>query len=143
MSIWKQPLTLEILQKRQKNSLSEHLGIVFTEIGDSFLKATMPVNEATRQPYGILHGGASAALAETVASIGANYCLASNQGRCVGMEININHLRPVSSGWVVAKTYPLHIGKKTQVWQIEISKEKENHLIAVGRMTAAVISPSS
>jgi 1,4-dihydroxy-2-naphthoyl-CoA hydrolase len=104
MKIWVTPISLEVLQERSKNYLSDHLGIVFTEIGDDFLAATMPVDKRTLQPFGILHGGSSCVLAETVGSAAANFCIDQSSKVCVGLEINVNHLKPVKTGPV--KDYP-------------------------------------
>jgi 1,4-dihydroxy-2-naphthoyl-CoA hydrolase len=118
--IWRVPATPEQLMERSRNTLAEHLGIRITEIGPDYLRATMPVNSHTHQPNGILHGGASVALAETVGSLAANFCVDITKYVCVGQEINANHLRPVASGLVTATARPFHIGGKSQVWGIEI-----------------------
>src|SRR5664279_1879456 len=110
MAIWKSPITLDQLTERSKDTLMEHLGIEYLEIGDDYLKARMPVDSRTRQTAGILHGGASAALAETVGSIAAGMCVDRERKRIVGLEINANHIRPVASGWVTAITTPIHVG---------------------------------
>ena len=137
-SIWQTPFTLEEINARAKGTLSEHLGIEFTEIGTHHLSATMYVDHRTIQPMGALHGGASCALAETVGSAAANFCVDSSFYVCVGLDININHIRSVRSGKVVAIATPLHLGKSTQVWEIKIYEE-ENKLISAGRLTMAVI----
>lgn len=117
----------------------EHIGIEITEIGDDYLKASMPVDHRTVQPMNILHGGASVALAESLGSIGAYLTVDISKYHCVGMEINANHLRPVPSGKMVyAIAKPVHLGHKTQVWSIEITSE-ENKLVCVSRITMAVI----
>ena len=116
----------------------EHLGIEFTEIGDDFLKAKMPVDAKTHQPLGFVHGGATAALAETVASAAANYCVGKDQV-CVGLDLNINHIRPVKEGFVIASTTALHLGKRTQVWEIKIVNEA-GQLVSAARLTIAVIA---
>ncbi len=138
MKIWVTPLSLETLQERSKNSLSEHLGIVFTEVGDDYLKATMPVDRRTLQPFGILHGGSSCVLAETVASAAANFCIDQSHKVCVGLEINVNHLKAVKVGPITAIARPFHLGKTTQVWEIKIFN-LQNQLTAVSRLTLAVI----
>ena len=138
MSIWFQKFTIELLNERGKNTLSEHLGIKFVEIGDEYLKATMPVNQYTIQPIGILHGGANVVLAETIASTAANCVINIDTHFCVGLEINANHLRSVKSGLVTATTHAIHIGNKTHVWHIDIVDE-HNKKSCVSRMTACVL----
>jgi 1,4-dihydroxy-2-naphthoyl-CoA hydrolase len=135
-SIWKSHLTLEDLQKRCENSLVDHLGIVFTEKGENYLVAEMPIESHHKQFTNILHGGASAVLAETVASAAAYCALDPKTHTCVGLDLNINHLKPVHSGKLTAKTFPNHIGKTTQVWTIEI-RDGEDRLIAISRLTVA------
>ncbi len=137
MSIWKNPISLEQVEQLAKNTMIEHLGIVITEIGDDYLKASMPVGANTHQPMGILHGGAAVALAETIGSFAAQ--MAAAPGRyCVGLEINANHLRSVRSGMVYAVTRPIHIGRSTQVWDIRISDE-EGRSVTASRLTVAVL----
>ncbi len=136
-SIWHVPVTVKILNNRAKNSLSEHIGIEFTELGDDFLAATMPVDERTKQPFGILHGGASCVLAETVASAAANFCIDNTQKVCVGLELNINHIKPVKSGVITGTARPVHLGKTTQVWEIKITQD--TLLTALSRLTLLVL----
>lgn len=136
--IWNGPISLDEINRRCRNTLCDHLGIEFIEIGDEHLSAQMPIDQRTKQPMGILHGGASCALAETVGSAAANYCIDQNLKVCVGLEINVNHLRPVLSGNVVGIARPIHLGKMTQVWEIKIYDEKKQ-LNAVSRLTMAVI----
>ena len=124
--------------ERSRNTLAEHLGIRVTEIGPDYLCATMPVNSHTHQPMGILHGGASVALAETVGSLAANLCVDVQKSTCVGQEINANHVRPVASGLVTATARPFHIGARSQVWGIEIRDENDK-LVCVSRITMAVV----
>ena len=131
-------ITVESLNDRQKNSLGSHLGMEVTEIGDHYLIMKMPVDARTIQPYGLLHGGASMALAETAGSIAANLTLADHL-ICVGLDINGNHLKSVTSGFVYAKAVPLHIGRTTQVWEIKITDQNEK-LICIARFTAAIIN---
>lgn len=119
-----------------------YLGILFTEIGEDFLTAQMPVNEKTKQPIGILHGGANVVLAETVASTAANAVIDLTQYYCVGLEINANHIRSVNSGLVTATTRPVHLGRTTQIWHIEIFNESVKQT-CISRMTAAVLQRSS
>lgn len=139
MSIWFQEFSIEELNKRGENTLSELLGIQFTEIGDDSLTATMPVNERTRQPIGILHGGANVVLAETIASTAANAVIDLNHYYCVGLEINANHIRSVKEGLVTAVSSPVHLGRTTQVWQINIFNEAGKQTCS-SRMTASVVA---
>jgi 1,4-dihydroxy-2-naphthoyl-CoA hydrolase len=136
--IWKVQATPEQLRERSRNTLAEWLDIRVTEIGPDYLRATMPVNSHTHQPQGILHGGASVALAETVGSLAANLCLDMTKYVAVGQEINANHLRPASSGLVTGTARPYHIGGKSQVWGIEIRDENDK-LVCVSRITMAVV----
>lgn len=138
MSIWRTPASVEQLQQHSRNTLVEHVGIRVTEVGPDFVRATMPVNSHTHQPMGILHGGASVALAETVGSLAANMCVDPDLHVCLGQEINANHLRPVSSGIVTATARPYHIGRRSQVWHIEI-RDQSNKLVCVSRLTMAVV----
>jgi 1,4-dihydroxy-2-naphthoyl-CoA hydrolase len=137
MSIWKNPISLEQVRQLAKNTMIEHLGIVITEIGDDYLKASMPVSAHTHQPMGILHGGATVALAETIGSFASQMAAAPGQ-QCVGLEINANHLRSVRSGLVYAVASPIHIGRSTQVWDIRISDE-EGRSVTASRLTVAVL----
>ncbi|PIS03417.1 MAG: esterase [Chlamydiae bacterium CG10_big_fil_rev_8_21_14_0_10_42_34] len=136
--IWKMPVSIDEINHRCRNTLCDHLGIEFTHIGDDHMTARMPVDRRTNQPMGIVHGGATAALAETVASAAANYCVDTSKV-CVGLDLNINHIRGVRSGFVLATAKPLHLGKTTQVWEIKIMNEAEQ-LISAARLTVAVIS---
>lgn len=131
-------ISLNELNGLSKGTLAETLNIEFVEITKSYLVAKMPVDHTTKQPFGVLHGGASMALSETVGSIGGICCLDKTKQYCVGLEINANHIRPVKSGYVFAKATPLHIGNKTQVWDIKISNE-EGKLVCVSRLTLAVL----
>ncbi|HSX14047.1 MAG TPA: PaaI family thioesterase [Chlamydiales bacterium] len=135
--IWKTPIDLANLNDSMKNTLVDHLGIRFTEVKENALIATMEIHQKHMQPFGIMHGGASCVLAETVGSTAANFCVEAGK-ICVGLEININHLRPVQSGILTATATVLHQGKTTQVWDIKIHNE-ENKLVAVSRHTVAVI----
>ncbi len=137
MGIWRVTATPELLTERGQRSLPGHLGIRITEIGADYVRATMPVAAHTHQPFGVLHGGASVALAETVGSMAAMLCV-DPQFIVLGQEINANHLRPVSSGTVTATARPYHIGARSHVWQIEIRDESER-LVCVSRLTMAVI----
>jgi 1,4-dihydroxy-2-naphthoyl-CoA hydrolase len=130
--------TLESLNAMSRGTAMEPLDIVFTEIGDDFLRATMPVDARTRQPYGLLHGGASVLLAETVGSSAGMLCVGEGEG-VVGIEINANHLRGVREGRVTATARPLHVGRQTQVWEIRIEDER-GRLVCISRLTLAVIA---
>ena len=125
----------EILKNK---SMGDALGMVYEKISKDEMIATMPVNENTIQPMGILHGGASCTLAETVGSAAANYCIDQSKKVCVGLEINVNHIKSVRGGFVIGKASPLHLGKTTQVWDIQIRTE-QNVLVAVSRLTLAVL----
>lgn len=138
-AIWKRPASVELLTKISVDTASEHLGIEFTEVGDDHLSARMPVDARTRQPAGILHGGVSVVLAETLGSCGAAFAAPPGH-RVVGLDINANHIRAVSSGWVTGTARPVHIGRTTQVWQIEI-KNEEGKLTCLSRITMAVLTP--
>ena len=138
MTVWKTQTTLDQIKERSKNTLVEHLGIEFLEIGDDYLKAKMPVDFRTKQPAGLLHGGASVALAETLGSIAAGLCLDSEKKTIVGLEINANHIRPVKDGWVTGVTKPIHVGNTTQIWEIKIYNEQDK-LVCVSRITVANI----
>lgn len=139
MSIWFKPFDLVEVNSFSKNTLIEHLNIEFTEIGDDYLIAQMPVDYRTHQPVGILHGGASCVLAETVGSTAANFCVDPTKYYCVGLDINTNHVRSIRSGKVIALGKPFHIGKKTQVWNIEIANEQQQ-LIAISRLTVMTLT---
>ena len=136
--IWRVQATPEQLMERSRNTLAAHLDIRVTEIGPDYLRATMPVNSHTHQPMGILHGGASVALAETVGSLAANLCVDTQKFMCVGQEINANHVRSAASGLVTATARPYHVGGRSQVWGIEIRDENDK-LICVSRITMAVV----
>ena len=137
-SIWHQPFDVDVLNSMCEGSMVEHLEIRFTEVGADFLRATMPVDARSRQPLGILHGGASVTLAETVGSVGANGCVDQAERYCVGLDINANHIRVVREGMVVATGRPLHLGRGTQVWQINIENE-DNKLVCASRLTMIVL----
>ncbi|MCL9684926.1 hotdog fold thioesterase [Legionella maioricensis] len=139
MAIWFREISIEELNRIGKNTMVEFLGIQFTEVGEDFLSATMPVNDRTKQPIGILHGGANMALAETVASMAANAVIDPNQFYCVGLEINANHIRSVREGLVRAVTSPIHLGRTTQIWQIDIFNEAGKKT-CISRMTASVLN---
>ena len=139
MAIWhNKELTLAHIEGFGKNTMGDHLGIRFSELGENFLKATMPVDERTKQPYGLLHGGASVALAETLGSIGAALVIDPELFICVGQEINANHLRGVKGGLVTGITTPIHIGASSHVWEIKIYDEAEK-LVCISRITVAIL----
>ncbi len=136
--IWFKPYTINDILFLCKNNMLAHLDIKVTEIGPDYVRGTMPVDHRTVQPMSILHGGASAALAESLGSIASYLTVDPTKYHCVGMEINANHLRPVSSGLVTGTAKPLHVGRRTQVWGIEITDEK-GKLVCVSRLTMAVV----
>jgi 1,4-dihydroxy-2-naphthoyl-CoA hydrolase len=135
--IWFRPYTLDELRFFH-DSLPRHLGIEFTEIGADFLRARMPVDDRTRQPFGILHGGASVALAETLGSTAAGLVVDPDKYRVVGQEINANHVRAVRAGFVIGTTRPLHVGKRSHVWEIRIEDEQAR-LVCISRITMFVL----
>jgi 1,4-dihydroxy-2-naphthoyl-CoA hydrolase len=137
-SIWRQEPTVEWFEKTRNNTLVQHLDIRITEIGPDFLRGTMPVTSKTRQYFGILHGGASVALAETLGSVGCMLCIDSSASRCVGLEINANHLRAVTDGLVTGTARPFHLGRRTQVWGIEICNDL-GKLACISRITLAIL----
>ena len=141
MAIWKALIDLAAINERSKNTLASHLDIAFTEIGEDYLVATMPVSPQTHQPLGIMHGGASCVLAETVGSTAANFCVDRDRFYCVGLDINTNHIRSVRSGQVIGKAAPYHLGRSTQVWNIEIHQDN-GQLISINRLTMAVLNRS-
>jgi 1,4-dihydroxy-2-naphthoyl-CoA hydrolase len=138
MSIFKEGITLEELNRQSRNTMVEHIGIEFTAIGPDFLEAKMPVDARTHQPFGLLHGGASVALAETLGSMAAACCIDLSRQFCVGLDINANHVKGVTNGYVKGITKPIHIGKKTQVWEIRIINERDE-LVCISRITMAVL----
>jgi 1,4-dihydroxy-2-naphthoyl-CoA hydrolase len=137
-SIWFEPVTLNEIKQWSRHILIENMGIEFTAVGDDFLQARMPVDERTIQPLGCLHGGASCVLAETIGSVGAHFCVDPMNRFCVGLEINVNHVKSMKSGFVYGTARPLHLGKSTQIWDIQIRDDKES-LVAISRLTMAVL----
>lgn len=131
-------VSLNELNELMKGTLLESLGIRFTAIGADFLEAEMPVDHRTFRPGGILHGGANVALAETLGSVGATLVLDPASQSCMGLEINANHIRSVSSGRVIGRAEPIHLGRTTQIWEIRIRNE-ESKLVSVSRLTVAVV----
>lgn len=138
MGIFPAELTLDQLNAMSADTMVEHIGIEYTEIGENFISAKMPVDHRTHQPLKLLHGGASVALAETLGSVAANCVVNPKTHYCVGLEINANHIRSVTEGYVLGTTNPLHIGKSTQVWEIKITNEA-GKLVCVSRITMAVL----
>lgn len=138
MNIWKVKPEIEVLNEMSKNTMLPHIGIEFTELGDDYLKATMPVDHRTYQPMGLLHGGASAALAESLGSFASHLVVDSTKFDCVGLEINANHIRPKTEGTVTGITHPIHLGSKTHIWEIKIEDER-GKLICISRLTMAVL----
>ncbi|MCL4675201.1 MAG: hotdog fold thioesterase [Pararhodobacter sp.] len=136
--IWKTPFSAELFTKLSANTANTALGIEIVEIGPDYLVGRMPVDARTRQPAGILHGGASVLLAETLASWAGYFVLDSRVQSVVGQEINANHLRPATSGWVTGTTRPVHLGRRSQVWETRIHDE-DGKLVCISRMTMAVI----
>jgi len=137
--IWKRDFTIEGLDGISDGTLAEHLGIQYTDFGDDFITAKMPVDERTKQPMGLLHGGASVALAETLGSVAGVLCLDDSDKTIVGVEINANHLRSVTDGYVFGTVRPIRVGRTMQVWNIEI-KDEQDRLVCVSRITIAVVS---
>lgn len=137
MSIWKKDVSLERLNKLNENTIIDLLGIEYTQVGDDFIKATMPVDSRTHQPHGLLHGGASVVLAETLGSVAGNLAVSDNKV-CVGLEVNANHLRSVKTGIVTGIAKAIRLGRTVHVWQIEIHNEKQQ-LVCTSRLTLAVI----
>lgn len=131
-------LSLDTLNQLGKNTMTDFLGIRFTQIGNDFLEATMPVTDKTKQPLGLLHGGANVVLAETLGSVAATLTVDTSRQHCVGLEINANHLKSVREGWVRGVTKPIHLGKKTQVWEIKIFNSQDE-LTCISRITMAII----
>ena len=137
--MFKNNISLDSFQEMSKGTLSDPLGIEFVEIGDDFIIAKMPVVKHNQQPFGILHGGASVVLAETLGSIASVLCLDDPQKqKAVGLEVNANHLRSVSSGWVFGRVSPIHVGRRTHIWDIKITNE-EGKLVCISRLTVAIV----
>jgi 1,4-dihydroxy-2-naphthoyl-CoA hydrolase len=143
MPIWYDPaITPDKLNPLGRGNMGEHLSIEITEVGEDYLKARMPVDHRTRQPYGLLHGGASVALAETLGSVASAFVVDRSKYDCVGLEINANHLRGVREGFVTAIARPVHLGKTTHVWDIRIHDEREKP-VCISRLTVAIIKKLS
>jgi 1,4-dihydroxy-2-naphthoyl-CoA hydrolase len=137
LMIWKTRPTIEAINNTDIESMGSHLDIEILEIGDDYLTARMPVSSKTKQPYGILHGGASCVLAETLGSVGGAFCVDMQTQIVVGLEINANHLRPAKDGYVIGTARPIHLGRTTHVWDIKITNEKGD-LVCISRLTLAV-----
>ncbi|HEX7975895.1 MAG TPA: hotdog fold thioesterase [Anaerolineales bacterium] len=138
MPIWSIVPNLERVNEVSHNTLIEYLGIEFLEIGDDYIKARLPVDHRTVQPAGLLHGGASAALAETLGSMASTMVIDLAKKRCVGLEINANHVRPVTAGYVYGVARPVHLGNSTHIWEIRITNEQDK-LVCISRLTMAII----
>lgn len=139
MSIWfNKNLSIDHFSSLGKGTMGDFLGIEWVELGDNFLKARMPVDHRTKQPYGLLHGGASCVLAETIGSVTSAMVIDPAQFQCVGLEINANHVHSATSGYVTGIATPLHLGKATHVWDIKIYNEEEK-LVCISRLTVAII----
>ena len=139
MPLWKQAISLEVLRATAVNTAIDHLGIEFLEVGDDFIRARVPVDARTVQPFGLLHGGVAVVLAETLGSCGAAFAAPAGH-RVVGLDINANHLKSTSGGWVTGITRPVHVGRTTQVWAIELTNDA-GELTCVSRITMAVLQP--
>ncbi|NCT57845.1 MAG: hotdog fold thioesterase [Legionella sp.] len=139
MAIWSQPITPETLNLRGHKTMAEWLGIQFTHVGEDTLTATMPATERTKQPLGIVHGGANVVLAETIASTAANAAVDQSRYYCVGLEINANHIRSVRDGFITGVTRPVHLGRSTHIWLIDLYND-EGKLTCTSRMTASVMT---
>lgn len=140
---WFKDYTLDFLDTTRNANMAHHLGIDFTELGPDFVKAKMPVDTRTTQPFGILHGGASCVLSETLGSVAAWMTIDPEKYRAVGIEINANHIRAVTQGFVIGVCSPLHIGKRTQVWQTDITEQATGKRVAISRLTVAIIDQGS
>ncbi|AOS81474.1 MULTISPECIES: hotdog fold thioesterase [Hydrogenophaga] len=138
-AIWTRPISCEILHQLHEGTAVRQLGIEFTEVGDDFIAARVPVDARTKQPYGLLHGGVSVVLAETLGSCGAAFTCPDGH-RAVGLDINANHLKGATQGWVTGVTRPVHIGRSTQVWHIDLRNEA-GELTCVSRITMSVLAP--
>jgi 1,4-dihydroxy-2-naphthoyl-CoA hydrolase len=138
MSIWRTEVTPELLERFSRGTFAERIGIRVTEVGPDYLRATLPVTPEVHQPYGVLHGGVSVALAETIGSVAANLCIDMERMQCFGQEINANHLRSVLSGTITATARPYHIGSRSHVWGIEI-RDEQGRLVCISRLTMAIV----
>lgn len=139
MAIWKKPISVELLSSNNLGTAVGHLGIEFLEVGDDFIRGRVPVDSRTRQPYGLLHGGVSVVLAETLGSCGAAFSVPEGH-RAVGLDINANHLRGATSGWVTGTARAVHMGRTTHVWHIDMHNDA-GELTCVSRITMAILAP--
>lgn len=137
--IWFKDYTTDYLEGLRNANMGQHIGITFAEIGPDFLKARMPVDYRTTQPFGIMHGGASCVLSETLGSVAGWMTIDPDKFRAVGLELNINHIRAVTQGSVIGTCTPLHTGRRTQVWQTDITEEATGKRVAISRLTLAII----
>ncbi|MFN8286355.1 MAG: hotdog fold thioesterase [Chitinophagales bacterium] len=137
--IWKVKPSIDFIHSQPNKNMADHLGIELTEVGDDFMSGKMPVDERTVQPFGILHGGASCVLAETLGSIASTFCIDFPKQVAVGLEINANHLRPAKSGYVYGTVRPIHLGRTTHVWDIRITDDA-GKMVCISRLTVAVIN---
>lgn len=142
MAIWHDSFPLQYASEHGAGCLIEHLGIEIVEAGEDFLIGRMPVDRRTRQPAGVLHGGASVVLAETLASWASTFCVDRKRFHCVGLEINANHVRPVVNGHVTGIARPVHLGRTTQIWEVRITDDKDR-LACISRVTMAVLEAPS
>lgn len=138
-SIWFKPYNIEMLSGFRNANMGVHIGFEFAELGDDFISGTLPVDHRTTQPFGILHGGASCVLSETLGSVAAWMTIDPDKYRAVGLEINANHLRAVTEGTVTGVCKPFHVGRRTQVWQTEITEDATGKLVCISRLTVAII----
>jgi uncharacterized protein (TIGR00369 family) len=139
MPIWQQTVSVDILNRISQNTAVQHLGIEFLDVGDDFLRARVPVDHRTHQPFGLLHGGVSVVLAETLGSCGAGFAIPEGYN-AVGLDINANHIKGVKTGWVTGVARPVHLGRSTHVWHIDLRNEAGD-LTCVSRITMAILSP--
>ncbi len=142
MAIWHDTFSLDFVKQHSQNTLVSQLGIEFIEAGDDYLTARMPVDARTCQPARVLHGGASVALAETLASWAATFVVDREKNYCVGLEINANHVRAATSGWVTGTARPVHLGRSTQVWEVRLTDESQR-LVCISRVTMAVLATAN
>lgn len=139
MRVWKKHIDIDVLTRSHIDTAVAHLGMEFLEVGDDFIRGRVPVDKRTQQPFGLLHGGVSVVLAEALGSCGAHYSCPEGH-RAMGLDINANHLKSATSGWVTGITRPIHVGRTTQVWAIELTNDA-GELTCVSRITMAVLAP--
>jgi len=142
MAIWHDSFPLELVKKHSEGTLVSHVGIEFIDAGDDYVTAKMPVDARTHQPAHVLHGGASVVLAETLASWAATFVVDREKNYCVGLEINANHVRAASSGWVTGTARPVHLGRSTHVWEVRIVDESDR-LVCISRVTMAILATAN